>query len=56
MPKSDAAEPRDLNLIPYRAMHSHGADSSVQGEYMETASRLEVPGKLRFPHFFNLNE
>jgi L-iditol 2-dehydrogenase len=35
LPKSDPVRPVDLNLIHYREMHVHGANSSVQRDYLD---------------------
>jgi len=41
MPKSDPVKPVDLNLIHYREMHVHGANSSVQRDYLEARDLIQ---------------
>lgn len=45
MPKSDPVEALDLNLVHYSEMHIHGANSSVQRDYLEARDLIES-GKL----------
>jgi L-iditol 2-dehydrogenase len=59
MPKSDATEPLDLNLIHYQELHIHGANSSVQRDYMEAMQFLhsgKINGKSLITHRFPLKE
>ncbi len=45
MPKSDPIEQIDLNLIHYLELHVHGANSSVQKDYLEARDLIES-GKI----------
>jgi L-iditol 2-dehydrogenase len=45
MSKQDPVEPIDLNIIHYRELHIHGANSSVRRDY-EEARELLVSGKI----------
>ena len=45
MPKSDPVEQVDLNLIHYLELHVHGANSSVQKDYIEARDLIES-GKI----------
>lgn len=45
MPKSDPVEPLDLNLIHYPELHIHGANSSVQRDYIDARDYIES-GKI----------
>jgi L-iditol 2-dehydrogenase len=58
MPKSDPVEPLDLNLIHYLELHVHGANSSVQRDYLE-ARDLIADGKIKadalVTHTFSLD-
>jgi L-iditol 2-dehydrogenase len=45
MPKSDPMEPMDLNLIHYRELNIHGANSSVQTHYLQ-AREMMLSGKI----------
>ncbi len=59
MPKSDPVEPLDLNLIHYPEVHIHGANSSVQRDYVE-ACELIAAGKVDaaklVTHTFSLDD
>lgn len=58
MPKSDAVEPLDLNLIHYNELHLHGANSSVRRDYMEALAMLEsgkIDGRRLITHRFPLS-
>lgn len=57
MPKSDCVEPLDLNLIHYRELHLHGANSSVRRDYLEALEFLEsgrIDGGALVTHRFPL--
>lgn len=57
MPKSAAVEPLDLNLIHYRELHLHGANSSVRRDYEEASDLLatgRIDGKALITHRFPL--
>ncbi len=59
MPKSDSIEPIDLNLIHYRELHLHGANSSVRRDYLEALRFLDsgkINGKSLITHRFPLQE
>lgn len=59
MPKSDCVEPMDLNLIHYRELHLHGANSSVRRDYLEALELLasgRIEGKSLITHRFLLKE
>lgn len=59
MPKSDPIRPVDLNLIHYRELHVHGANSSVRVDYIEAAGYLasgKIDGKRLVTHRFRLDE
>jgi L-iditol 2-dehydrogenase len=59
MPKSNPIEPMDLNLIHYRELHVHGANSSVGRDYKEALSYLnsgKIDGKSLITHRFPLSE
>lgn len=59
MPKSDPVEPLDLNLIHYPELHVHGANSSVQRDYMEACGLIEsgkVDAKALVTHTFSLTD
>lgn len=58
MPKSNPVEPLDLNLIHYRELHVHGANSSVRRDYLEALEYLEsgkIDGKRLITHRFPLS-
>ena len=57
MPKSDPIEPMDLNLIHYRELNVHGANSSAQAEYLAARDFIvsgKINGKPLATHKFNL--
>lgn len=57
MPKSDPADMIDLNLIHYRELHVHGANSSVARDYTEARELLEsgkIDGRKLITHRFSL--
>jgi L-iditol 2-dehydrogenase len=57
LPKSDSVEPLDLNLIHYRELHLHGANSSVRRDYEEALAFLDsgrINGKSLITHRFPL--
>jgi L-iditol 2-dehydrogenase len=59
MPKSDAVEPLDLNLIHYRELHVHGANSSVRRDYLEALDMLAsgaIDGNRLITHRFPLKD
>ena len=59
MPKSDCVEPIDLNLIHYRELHLHGANSSVRRDYDEALEMLasgRIDGKTLITDRFPLRE
>jgi L-iditol 2-dehydrogenase len=59
MPKSDCIEAIDLNLIHYRELHLHGANSSVRRDYLEAMRFLDsgkIDGKSLITHRFPLKE
>lgn len=47
MPKSDPIEPMDLNLIHYRELNIHGANSSVLKHYLAARDMIQA-GKINF--------
>lgn len=59
MPKSDPVENIDLNLIHYLELHVHGANSSVQKDYLEARDYL-ISGKIDaaplVTHTFGIDE
>lgn len=58
LPKSAAVEPLDLNLIHYRELHLHGANSSVRRDYEEALAMLagrRIDGKALITHRFPLS-
>lgn len=59
MPKSDPIEKIDLNLIHYLELHVHGANSSVQKDYLEARDYL-TSGKIDagslVTHTFSLDD
>lgn len=59
MPKSDCIEPLDLNIIHYKELHLHGANSSVRRDYLEALEFLEsgrIDGKSLITHRFALRD
>lgn len=59
MPKSDPVEAIDLNPIHYSELHVHGANSSVQRDYIEAREYLEsgrIRGEMLVTHTFPLDE
>jgi len=59
LPKSDPIRPIDLNVIHYRELHLHGANSSVQRDYLEARDYLasgKIDGKSLVTHRFRLEE
>lgn len=57
MPKSNCIAPTDLNVIHYRELHVHGANSSVKRDYLEAAEYLKsgrIDGKPLVTHTFKL--
>ena len=59
MPKDDCVEPIDLNLIHYRELHLHGANSSVRRDYEEAMEMLtsgRIDGKSLITDRFPLKE
>jgi L-iditol 2-dehydrogenase len=59
MPKSDPIEPLDVNLIHYLELHLHGANSSVERDYIEARDYLssrKIDGRKLITHRFKLNE
>lgn len=55
--KSDCVAPLDLNLIHYRELHLHGANSSVRRDYDEALEFLKsgrIDGKALITHRFPL--
>jgi L-iditol 2-dehydrogenase len=59
MPKSDPVEPLDLNLIHYPELHIHGANSSVQRDYIEACELIgsgKVDAEKLVTHTFSLDD
>jgi len=59
MPKSDPVEPLDLNLIHYPELHIHGANSSVQRDYIEACELIEsgkIDAAKLVTHTFRLDD
>ena len=59
MPKSDPVEPTDLNLIHYRELNVHGANSSVMASYLTARDLLvqgKIDGKPLVTHTFSLDD
>jgi L-iditol 2-dehydrogenase len=57
LPKSDCVAALDLNLIHYRELHLHGANSSVRRDYEEALDFLKskkIDGKALITHRFPL--
>ena len=59
MPKSNPVEEIDLNIIHYRELHVHGANSSVHRDYIEARNYIES-GKINadtlVTHKFSLED
>jgi len=59
MPKSDPTDIIDLNLIHYPELHVHGANSSVQRDYLEARDMMQsgkIDGKKLVTHTFGLDD
>ena len=59
MPKSDPTDVIDLNLIHYPELHVHGANSSVQRDYLEAGDMMQsgkIDGKKLVTHTFGLDD
>ncbi len=59
MPKSNPVLPIDLNLIHYPELHIHGANSSVQRDYIEARDFLasgKIDGTQLVTHTFSLDD
>ncbi|MFC1498315.1 alcohol dehydrogenase catalytic domain-containing protein [Verrucomicrobiota bacterium] len=59
MPKSDPISPVDLNLIHYRELNVHGANSSAQDSYLKARDFLvegKIDGKPLVTHKFSLDD
>jgi L-iditol 2-dehydrogenase len=59
MPKSNPVREIDLNLIHYRELNLHGANSSVLRDYIEARDYLSsgaINGQQLVTHTFSLNE
>ena len=59
MPKSDPVEPLDLNLIHYPELHIHGANSSVQRDYIEACDLIQsgkIDAAKLVTHTFSLDD
>jgi len=59
MPKSNPVEPLDLNLIHYPELHIHGANSSVQRDYIEACELIgsgKVDAEKLVTHTFSLDD
>jgi L-iditol 2-dehydrogenase len=57
--KANPLEPIDLNLIHYRELHVHGANSSVRRDYEEALALLEsgnIDGDALITHTFPLED
>ena len=58
LPKDDSIIASDSNLIHYRELHVHGANSSVRRDYLEALEYLEsgkIDGKSLITHRFPLS-
>jgi L-iditol 2-dehydrogenase len=58
LPKSDPVRPIDLNVIHYREIHVHGANSSVRRDYDEAVGYLasgKIDGARLVTHRFSLD-
>jgi L-iditol 2-dehydrogenase len=59
MPKSDPVRPIDVNVIHYREIHVHGANSSVRVDYLEAGKYLasgKIDGRPLVTHRFPLRD
>lgn len=59
MPKSNPLENTDLNRIHYYELHVHGANSSVQRDYIEARDMLtsgKIDGKQLVTHTFKIDD
>lgn len=59
MPKSNPVADIDLNLIHYRELHVHGANSSVKRDYLEARDYLaegKIDGAPLVTHTFSLDD
>ena len=59
LPRSDPVRPIDLNIIHYRELHVHGANSSVRRDYDEAARYLasgKIDGARLVTHRFPLDQ
>lgn len=59
LPKSDPVAPIDLNVIHYKELHLHGANSSVRRDYEEALRMLSdgrIDGKALITHRFPLRD
>ena len=59
MPKSDPVEPTDLNLIHYREINVHGANSSAIQSYLTARDFLvekKIDGTPLVTHTFGLDD
>jgi L-iditol 2-dehydrogenase len=59
MPKSDPVEPLDMNLIHYLELHIHGANSSVQRDYLKARDLIEsgkIDAAKLVTHTFSLDD
>lgn len=59
MPKSDPVEPTDLNLIHYRELNVHGANSSSIDAYLKARDFLvegKIDGQALVTHHFGLED
>ncbi len=59
LPKSDPVAPIDLNVIHYKELHLHGANSSVRRDYEEALRMLtdgRIDGRALITHRFPLRD
>jgi L-iditol 2-dehydrogenase len=59
MPKSNPVEEIDLNVIHYKELHIHGANSSVRRDYVDAVEYLSngsIDGKKLVTHHFSLDD
>lgn len=59
MPKSDPSDMIDLNLIHYRELHVHGANSSVLRDYIDARDYIEsgkIDGQKLITHIFSIDD
>jgi len=59
LPKSDPVAPIDLNVIHYKELHLHGANSSVRRDYEEALQMLtdgRIDGRALITHRFPLRD